>query len=249
LLNLRFVRSHEGSPDADHTSRKLKRTMNKDLKDYVYLDGMWLQEKQLLKLAMNVGSYQMAEHYLCALLFDAVSKGKREVLPEVNKVREHYGVSPIPLSEEDLEDDRELRGKTRVTASDLQAKTLYLKMTREERIDVLRQSMKSLLSDYHLFIYARHWLGVFMVVRDRLVGESLNLNNFLPLASEFCPDSLPGKLRYNENTRKNIGREINEDDRGEVYYRMRRNPQQTLCDTFWEIVKDTIFTQKIRTIG
>ena len=61
--------------------------MNKDLKDYVYLDTMWLQEKQLLKLAMNVGSYQMAEHYLCAYLFDAVAKGKREALLEVNKVR------------------------------------------------------------------------------------------------------------------------------------------------------------------
>lgn len=221
--------------------------MNKDLKDYVYLDTMWLQEKQLLKLAMNVGSFQLAEHYLCAYLFDAVAKGKREALLEVNKVREHYGVAPIPLSDEDMRDDHELRGKNRVSASDIQAKKLFLKMTRDERIDVLRQSMKSLLSDYHLFIYTRHWLGIFMVVRDRLVGESLNLKNFMMLASEFCPDSLPEKLRYNENTRKNIGREINEEDRGEVYYKMKRNPQQTLCDTFWEIVKDTIFTQKIRT--
>lgn len=208
---------------------------------------MWLQEKQLLKLAMNVGSFQLAEHYLCAYLFDAVAKGKREALLEVNKVREHYGVAPIPLSDEDMQDEKDLRGKMKVTASDIQAKKLFQKMTREERIDVLRLSMKSLLSDYHLFIYTRHWLGIFMVVRDRLVGESLNLKNFMMLASEFCPDSLPEKLRYNENTRKNIGREINEEDRGEVYYKMKRNPQQTLCDTFWEIVKDTIFTQKIRT--
>ena len=27
MLNLRFVRSHEGSPDADHTSRKTRETM------------------------------------------------------------------------------------------------------------------------------------------------------------------------------------------------------------------------------
>ena len=243
---MRIVRSLEVKLQRQ-APRKTQETMNKDLKDYVYLDTMWLQEKQLLKLAMNVGSFQMAEHYLCAYLFDAVAKGKREVLQEVNKVREHYGVAPIPLSQEDVEDDKDLRSKTRVTASDEQARKLYLKMTREERIDVLRISMSQLLSDYHLFIYTRHWLGVFMVVRDRLVGESLNLKNFLMLASEFCPDSLPEKLRYNENTRKNIGREINEEDRGEVYYKMKRNPQQTLCDTFWEIVKDTIFTQKIRT--
>ena len=61
--------------------------MNKDLKEYVYLDGMWLQEKQLLKLAMNVGSFQLAEHYLCALLFNAVIKGKRDVLFDINKVQ------------------------------------------------------------------------------------------------------------------------------------------------------------------
>ena len=194
--------------------------MNKDLKEYVFLDGMWLQENQLLKLAMNVGSFQLAEHYLCALLFDAVLKGRRETVLEVNKVREHYGVGPIPIGEEEMKDNKDVRGKTKVTAAE---------------------------SDYHLFIYTRHWLSIFMVVRDRLVGESLNLKNFLPLASEFCPETLPERLRYKENTRKNIGREIIEEDRGEVYYKMKRNPQGTLCDTFWEIVKNTIFTQKIRT--
>ena len=221
--------------------------MNKDLKEYVFLDGMWLQENQLLKLAMNVGSFQLAEHYLCALLFDAVLKGRRETVLEVNKVREHYGVGPIPIGEEEMKDNKDVRGKTKVTAADEQAKQLFFKMKREDRIEVLRKSMNLLLSDYHLFIYTRHWLSIFMVVRDRLVGESLNLKNFLPLASEFCPETLPERLRYKENTRMNIGREIIEEDRGEVYYKMKRNPQGTLCDTFWEIVKNTIFTQKIRT--
>ena len=218
--------------------------MNKDLKDYVYLDTMWLQEKQLLKLAMNVGSYQMAEHYLCAYLFDAVAKGKREALLEVNKVREHYGVAPIPLSQEDMQDDYELRGKTRVSASDLQAKKLFLQMSNAERVEVLRLSLTLLIANHHLFIYARHWLGIFMVVRDRLVGESLNQQTFFTMANEMSPENLPKKLVYNENTRKNFGREINDMDRGEVYFKMRHNPQKDLCDTFWEILKKTILTQK-----
>ena len=217
--------------------------MEKLHKEYIYLDGMWLKEEQLLKLAMNVGNYGLAEHYLCALLADAVIKGRREAIREVNKVREHYGVTPIPLSEDDLEDDDDLKDKTRLTAADEQAKRLFLKMSREDRLCVLRRSMDRLIADYHLFNYARHWLSIFMVVRDRLVGESLSQTSFLALAGEITPESMPLKLRFGENTRKNMGREICEVDRGEVYYRMKRNPQKQLCDTFWDIVKDTILTQ------
>jgi hypothetical protein len=217
--------------------------MEKLHKEYIYLDGMWLKEEQLLKLAMNVGNYALAEHYLCALLADAVIKGHREAITEVNKVREHYGVTPIPLSEDDLEDDNDLMGRTRLTAADEQARRRFLNMPREDRLCILRKSMDRLIADYHLFNYARHWLSIFMVVRDRLVGESLNQTSFLTLANEITPEGLPLKLRFGENTRKNMGREICEVDRGEVYYRMKRNPQKQLCDTFWDIVKDTILTQ------
>ena len=217
--------------------------MTKNFSEYIYLDGMWLKEEQLLKLAMNVGNYALAEHYLCALLADAVIKGRREVITEVNKVREHYGVMPIPLSEDDLEDDNDLMGRTRLTAADEQARRRFLNMPREDRLCILRKSMDRLIADYHLFNYARHWLSIFMVVRDRLVGESLNQTSFLTLANEITPEGLPLKLRFGENTRKNMGREICEVDRGEVYYRMKRNPQKQLCDTFWDIVKDTILTQ------
>ena len=217
--------------------------MEKLHKEYIYLDGMWLKEEQLLKLAMNVGNYALAEHYLCALLADAVIKGRREVITEVNKVREHYGMTPIPLSEDDLEDDNDLMGRTRLTAADEQARRRFLNMPREDRLCILRKSMDRLIADYHLFNYARHWLSIFMVVRDRLVGESLNQTSFLTLANEITPEGLPLKLRFGENTRKNMGREICEVDRGEVYYRMKRNPQKQLCDTFWDIVKDTILTQ------
>ena len=183
-----------------------------------------------MQLALNAGRFDVAEHYLCALLADAVVSGRREAIVEVNEVREHYGVKAIPLADGELEDDNE------------ETKRLFLKMDREQRIDVLRRSMSRLLSDYHLFIYARHWLAIFMVVRDRLVGVSLNQKNFLTLANEIAPEGLPLKLRFGENTRKNLGREIDECDRSEVYYRMKRNPQKQLCDTFWDIVKDIILT-------
>ena len=217
--------------------------MNKDLRDYVYLDGMWLQDKQLLKLAMNVGSLPGAEHYLCALLFDAVIKGKREVLLEVNKVRENYGAKPIPLGDEDLKNDKELRGKSRVSVADEQARKLFLKMTDVEKFEVLRESFGALLSDFHLFIYNRHWLGIYMVVRDRLLAD-LSQVDFIDMANDISPEDFPGDLRMTFSTKKNFGREIDEDDRGEVYYKMKHNPQRLLCDTFWDIVKMTLLTLK-----
>ena len=217
--------------------------MEKLHKEYIYLDGMWLKEEQLLKLAMNVGNFAQAEHYLCALLAGAVIKGRRKVITEVNKVREHYGVTPIPLSEDDLEDDDDLKGRMRLTAADEQAKRLFLKMSKEDRLYVLRRSMDRLIADYHLFNYARHWLAIFLVVRDRLVGESLNQTSFIDLASEITPDDLPEKLRMCKNTMKNFSREIKESDRGEVYYRMKHNPQELLCDTFWSIIQETILTE------
>lgn len=212
--------------------------------EYVFLDGMWLQDKQLLKLAMNVGSFQLAEHYLCALLFDAVAKGKREMLVEVNKVREHYGIASIPLSIDDMKDDRELRGKMRVGADDEEARALFLNMEQAERLEVLRVSMLLLLSDHHLFIYARHWLSVFMVVRDRLVGPSLSQVSFASLAIDISPKEMPQRLRFSDTTRKNLMRQIDNEERDEVYFKMKKNPQKRLCDTFWDIVKNTILTQK-----
>lgn len=217
--------------------------MTNNFGEYIYFDGMWLQEKQLLKLAMNVGNYAQAEHYLFALLADAVVKGKREAILEVNKVRVHYGVNAIPLSDDDFGDEEGFQDRTRLTAADEQTKKQFLRMSREQKLDVLRRSMRRLLADYHLFIYARHWLAIFLVVRDRLVGDSLNQTSFIDLACEITPDDLPEKLRMCKNTMKNFSREIKDSDRGVVYYRMKHNPQELLCDTFWNIIQETILTE------
>ena len=120
--------------------------MKEQNKELLYLDGMWLRQEHLLNLAMGVGNYAQAEHYLFALLADAVVKGKREAILEVNKVREHYGVKAIPLSDDDLEDDDDLQGKTRLTAADEQAKKLFLKMTREEKHFVTGASPRAVLA-------------------------------------------------------------------------------------------------------
>ena len=56
--------------------------MKEQNKELLYLDGMWLRQEHLLNLAMGVGNYAQAEHYLFALLADAVVKGRREAILE-----------------------------------------------------------------------------------------------------------------------------------------------------------------------
>ena len=218
--------------------------MKDNFSEYIFLDGMWLQERQLLKLAMNVGSFALAEHYLCALLANAVIYGKRDVILKVNEVREYYHVPLIPLPEDRNEADEAWHYTGLNRTADDQARFIFQRMTKEERCNVLRQSMSFLIDNYHLFIYKLHWLSIFLVVKDRLVGESLKQAGFFEFAKAITPDNWPVRLRIGENTSKNFGREIDEDDRGEAYYDMKQNPQKELCDTFWEIVKSMLLTEK-----
>jgi len=209
---------------------------------YVYLDGLYLKEEQLVKLALNCGTYAHAEHYLFALLTYGVINGKRDVIGKVNEVRKYYGVKPIPLAD-DISNGADASDNTkRATESDNEAKRLFLKMTHEKRCEVLRECMGRLLSEQHLFIYQRHWHAIFLVVRDRLLGDSLHQKDFLALADEITPEALPTRLRMSKGTLKNFSREINKEDRDEVYYRMKRNPQKQLCDTFWAMVKEAVLT-------
>ena len=67
--------------------------------------------------------------------------------------------------------------------------------------------------------------------------------DFIDLANDMCPEDFPEELRMTETTRKNFIRFIDVEDRGEVYYKMKNNPQRILCDAFWDIVRNMILTQ------
>ncbi len=211
--------------------------------EYVYLDGQYLRKDQLVKLALNAPTYVHAEHYLFALLAYGVINGKRDVINMVNEVRQHFGVKPIPLAED--YDDEDVPNRTvRETEPDIEVRRRFQRMTHEEQCEVLRMSLNCLVTDYQLFKKVRNWYAIFVVVRDRLVGDSLNQRDFLSLTDEITPEALPAKLKISRGSFKNFCREIDEDDRGEVYYRMKRNPQKQLCDTFWEIIKMMILMEK-----
>ena len=212
--------------------------MNKEEKEYVWLDGMLLKEEHLVKLAMNVGNYAQAEHYLFALLAHGIVYGKHELLEKVNEVREYYGVPKIP----DAGNEVSRGGGRQGDSMDDKARAAFRKMEVEERRNILRSSLSLLRNNHHLFIYARHWLGVFLVIRDRLEGEALKMKDFIGYASTIMPADWPDSLKMGINTYKNFGREIDCNDKREAYYDMENCPQKELCETLWDIIKQMILT-------
>ena len=210
----------------------------KEENEYVWLDGMLLKEEHLVKLSMNAGSFAVAEHYLCALLAHGLMCGKTDIIDRVNEVREYYGAPKIPMAGNGMS-----RTCSRQTDSlDDKARTVFKKMSLDERRNVLRNSLSLLRSNHHLFHYACHWLGVFLVIRDRLEGESLKMKDFIDYSSTIMPADWPDKLKMGLNTYKNFGREIDFNDKGEAYYDMENCPQKELCDTLWDIIKQMILT-------
>lgn len=212
--------------------------MTKEANEYAWLDGMLLKEEHLIKLAMNVGNYAQAEHYLCALLAHGLMYGKTEIIDRVNEVRDFYGVPKIPVAGDGM-------SKTCSRQSDSlddKARLMFKKMSLDERRNVLRDCLTLLRAQHHLFNYACHWLGVFLVIRDRLEGDSLKMKDFIGYANSIMPADWPLKLKMSMNTYKNFGREIDFNDKDEAYYDMENCPQKELCDTLWDIIKQMILT-------
>ncbi len=207
-------------------------------KEYVQLDGMFLREDQIIKLALGAGNFSQAEHYLFALAVHAAIFGMPELIEKVNDVREAYGVPVISMPNQDVSGGFSRLGDT----ADDKARRVFLLMDDEERRNVLKESLQSLRSQYHLFKYANHWLGVYLVIRDRLEGENLTMKAFIGYANDIMPEDWPASLRMTLSTYKNMSKMISIEDRDEAYYDMEKNPQQDLCKTFWEVVKLSIFT-------
>jgi len=212
--------------------------------NYVYLDGAWLGEDQLLKLAADAGSYGVAEHYLVALLVNAVVNGRREVLPKVNEVRRRYGVQPIPyinkMAEEGPKEERLVKDLN------LMARQIYGQLSSEERVRTVRNCLLTLIHKHHkLFTSRACWNGIFLVIRDR-VDRSLKLGDFTAFALEVTPCGWPRNLGIGSTTMGNFSHYVDSEDREEAYYDMASNPWQELCDRFWEIIKEEIFTNDLR---
>ena len=211
--------------------------------EYIYLDGMWLQEQHLLKLAMNADCYQQAEHYLFALLAHAAAFGNSEVFDKMNGVREKFGLKAIPKQISDSEQEGKERSSQNTTA-DL-ARIKYQKLNSRQKQDLLKTCLKMLMDCHQsLFKSKASWNGIYLVVRDR-VDIGLKKADFLALAKIVTPQEWPEMLEIAETTLSNFSHYLKEDDRDKAYFSMKHNPWANLCDTFWEILEGQILTGEI----
>ena len=214
--------------------------MRNENKEYAWHDGIRINDVQLVALAMNAGSYNVAEHYLLSLLAHGLLHQISDYINKVNQVREFYGVAPIPApennyAEEPKQSKRDIGDKVR---------KLYLKMTVGEHEELLGKSLAALMDSYpHLFKYKNHWQGIYLVVKDRL-DYGLSQQEFLVMACKATPDGWPERLRINKNVIKNFSRGIQTAESDEAYYEIVDNPQKQLCDAFWEVLLTVIMMGK-----
>lgn len=209
-------------------------TMDDLSKDYIYLDGMWLKEAQLLQLAKNAGSYSVAEHYLMAYLANAVINGYREAVNKVNEVRLLYNVKPIPVPDGEY-------GHNSKNPSD-QARIKYIKMSLDKQKAVLLNTL-TIIKDKHLELFKSSisWNGIYLVVRDR-VDSGIKKTEFSRLAVSITPEGWPPSLTISKTTLNNYSHYLDVKDQERAYFNMSNNPWKDLCDTFWELLERQILT-------
>lgn len=195
-------------------------------------------------MAKDCGNWTVAEHYLCALLAHAVMCQKTGVIDWVNEVRAYYGMIPIPKGGT-ASGYNKSHDKWQPSLDD-QARMKYASMNGTKRKDILRECMQRLRVERpDLFLQKIHWMGVYLVVRDRL-EDNLSQTDFFSFAQEITPDDWPEELKIGKTTFNNFGKYVKFEDRYQAYYDMKDNPWKELCDTFWNITKPRLLTEIIR---
>ena len=134
--------------------------------------------------------------------------------------------------------------KYRVSIED-QIRKKYRRMSPEERISLLSDCLGSLRANYpKLFRFKNQWQAIYYVVHDRL-DASLTQCDFICMAKDATPAGWPARIAISGNEFKNLRRDLQIDDCDEMYYEMDYNPHRTLCDTFWEVIKEWICGKKV----
>ena len=115
--------------------------------------------------------------------------------------------------------------------------------TRYRRLDttVSTKLLKSALLDMYnrkLFTTKNHWIGTFLVVRDRLEKAGFTQTDFQNMADSITPEEFPERLHISESTMKNFTKVISDPhDRNEAYYDMKNNPQEDFCEELWNALE------------
>lgn len=194
----------------------------------IYLDGADLPVQTVLDMAKGVRDNSTAEHYLLALFYEADVHEDRWLRSECRDIMQKRGMfrSPdLPASEGNLPNDLSLEDE---------ARRYFKELTEGNQLNLLRKAMTQ-LRDSNVFKKKQHWIGIFLVLRDRLSGDSIQ-NHFTEYAKKFTPNDFPEKLKIGK-IMTNVSKKI---DTNELYYDMKNNPYETVCDEFWNTILNLI---------
>lgn len=116
----------------------------------------------------------------------------------------------------------------------------YRRLDTSARVALLKSALLEMYKR-KLFATKNHWIGTFLVVRDRLERAGFTQTNFANMAESITPESFPEKLHISESTMKNYTKVIADPhDRNEAYYDMQNNPQEDFCEELWNVIEKMI---------
>lgn len=195
------------------------------MKDYkVDLDGNELSVLTLVNMAKRARNQSVVEHYLVTLLYAANKHEDNWLFLQCQDIMENIGISSgpdSPASEGNLPNDLSLEDE---------ARRYFIELTDGNKLNLLRKAMTQ-LRDSNVFNKKQHWIGIFLVLRDRLSGDSIQ-NHFTEYAKKFTPNDFPEELKIGK-VMTNVSKKI---DTNELYYDMKNNPYETVCDEFWNTI-------------
>ena len=213
---------------------------NKEVQ-YIWHDGVRIREDQLISMAKRASTYEEAKCYIISLMAHGLVYGLYDYINKVNEIRVHHHVSPMPLPEVDCVsiNKDEVGDKSEDTA-----RKMYMMMEMGMRKKVVMLSVITLYENHpEMFRSKNDWIGIYLVIRDRVNGN-LSKSEFAGVVINVIPDWWPKHLMINGYTMSNFARCLDYNDRFEAYYDMDNNPWDGLCNTFWEILKQQILTNK-----
>ena len=113
----------------------------------------------------------------------------------------------------------------------------YRRLVPAARVQILKGALLEMYNG-KLFTTKNHWIGTFLVVRDRLERAGFTQTDFMNMADCITPEEFPDKLHISESTMKNFTKVITDPhDRNEAYYDMKNNPQEDFCEELWNVIE------------
>ena len=116
-------------------------------------------------------------------------------------------------------------------------RTKYRRLDATKRRKIIKAALLEMYNN-KLFTTKSHWIGTFLVVRDRLEKAGFTQTDFTYMADCITPEEFPEKLHISESTMKNFTKVISDPhDRNEAYFDMKNNPQEEFCKELWDVLQ------------